>query len=209
MKIILLLIALMISANASAAIKTITTGHGIDKFVLSETDGGTYDGYVIIVVSEATHRIMYQVSAANHDTELDYCNQVDEDDDPDCNDLDPGPVYAVWDSATQVSGGTLTPANKRKWIWAWQYENYLLPELRALKTWLNASSGYTTVVKRRSMQGAVMQIQGATAVNADACAVIMIVDDGTCNYDDFGVDHIGGRSKMMIEEMEALVITLP
>jgi len=205
-KIFLLMMMLLLTSSAVMAdSKEIRRGNFIDLFIMLD---GPYVNYRIIAVAPNDYKVVYQPSAANTNTEIAYCNKVLQDDDPSCNVYDPDPVYAAWDAASQVQGPALTPANKRKWLYVWHFENYLLQRFRSHKVWLNTQSGWTLVARHRSFMGALMA-HGIDDVWADSCATIMIDNDNTCHYDDTGRDHMNGNEKRMIDELHDAIIELP
>lgn len=200
------MLLLMTSGAAMADTKEIRRGSWVDLYIMQD---GPFANYRIIHVPPNDGKIVYQPSAVNTDTEIAYCNKVLQDADPYCNiAYDPDPVYQAWDEAAQIRGQNLTPENRRKWLYVWHFENYLLQRFRSHKVWLNTQSGWTLVARHRSFMGALMA-HGIDDVWADSCATIMIDDGNTCNYDDTGRNSMDGNEKRMIDELHDAVIELP
>lgn len=197
------------TSNVFAATKEIRRGSFIDRFKIVNAVDPQFEGAIVIVLENALHKVIWQPSAADHTMEIAYCNQVLQDDDPGCETFDPDPLYAEWDAASQVADGNLTPANKRKWLWAWKFINYDLPEHKANKTWLNTQSGYNLAGRHRAFQGGLVT-KGWSQTDADACATKMINNnENACFYSDNSILHIDGRTKQMVDELHDAVIDLP
>lgn len=212
-KSILFACVLSIAATTSAfsAEKLIRRGGFVDRFVLQNTTNPAFEGYIVIVLAGTEHKIVYQPGPANHNTFSDFCN-VNDQTDP-CTVFDPGPVYAEWDAATQVADGDLTPANRRKWLWAWTYQEHVKKAVKDVEDWLVTLSGLGGGAARRIYAGA-MQAWGIAPADAEACAVVAINQNTTstgvvCTYSATGLVHITGRIKRMVDDLDKAVIDLP
>lgn len=208
MKKLLVLFTLIMGLFANTAFadtKEIRRGTGVvDLWIMLD---GPYANYRIINVPPNDYKIVYQVSATNTNTGIAYCNRVLQEADPNCEVYDPDPIYAAWDAAQQVNGQNLTPANRRQWLYVWHYESNILKRMRSVRNWLTTQSGYTLNRQRNTFIGTLLGWNFPTA-DAEACAVIMIDNGLTCNWDETGRDRMDNIEKRIADELHDAVIEL-
>lgn len=201
-----LLLALTWVIPAGAAEKLVRQGGTISHFVLQNTTNPAFEGYIVIVLEGTEFKIVYQTGPANHETFTDWCN-VNDHLDP-CNTYDPGPVMEEWDNATQIADGDLTPANRRKWIWAWTYQEHVKRAVGDVEDWLKDLSGLGPTQQKRVLSGA-YQAWGLVDTDADFCAALAIDEDLTCTHSETGMFHVTGRIKRLVEDLHRTVLDLP
>lgn len=197
-----------LTVEASAAEALIRRGGSfIDRFVLQNTTDPAFEGYIVIVVASTEHKIVYQVGPANDETFTAFCNRNDPDDTT-CNIFDPDPVYEEWDLATQVPDGDLTPANRRKFLWAWIYQVHVKKAVAEVEEWLTTLSGLSPAASRRVLSGAYLG-WGLDADDATDCAALTVDQDLICTYSETGLIHVTGRIKRLVEDLDKAVLDLP
>lgn len=179
---------------------------GVDRFVLQNTVNPSFEGYIVVVLAGTEHKIVYQRSPADHETFVAACNRNDRDNP--CTVYDPDPVYDEWDLATQIEDGDLTPANRRKWIWAWIYEVHVKKAIAQVEDWVQNLSGLGPAARRRIMNGS-YQAWGLAPADAATCAALIIDSGLTCTYSETGMAHVTGRIKRLVDDSYKVVLELP